>query len=73
QKHIEHYDKASLNLEDAWHVSPAYMQDITGDDLATASGNSQIEQRYLHSNAYHLLSFKQFTVAGNVRGAQVGY
>ncbi|HDI5713798.1 TPA: type VI secretion system tip protein VgrG, partial [Acinetobacter baumannii] len=42
-------------------------------DQATASGNSQIEQLNQHINAYHHLSSKQFTVAGNVRDAQVGY
>ncbi|HCJ0884188.1 DUF2345 domain-containing protein, partial [Acinetobacter baumannii] len=72
-KHSEHYDNASLNLEDAWHVSPAWMQDLNGEDQATASGNSQIEQLNQHINAYHHLSSKQFTVAGNVRDAQVGY
>lgn len=73
QKHSEHYDNASLNLEDAWHVSPAWMQDLNGEDQATASGNSQIEQFNQNLNAYHHLSSKQFTVAGNVRDAQVGY
>ncbi len=73
QKHSEHYDNASLNLEDAWHVSPAWMQDLKGEDQATASGNSQIEQLNQHINAYHHLSSKQFTVAGNIRDAQVGY
>ncbi len=73
QKHSEHYDNASLNLEDAWHVSPAWMQDLNGEDQATASGNSQIEQLNQHMNAYHHLSSKQFTVSGNVRDAQVGY
>ncbi|NUG23825.1 type VI secretion system Vgr family protein [Acinetobacter lactucae] len=73
QKHSEHYDNASLNLEDAWHVSPAWMQDLKGEDQATASGNSQIEQLNQYINAYHHLSSKQFTVSGNVRDAQVGY
>ncbi|WP_445405564.1 type VI secretion system Vgr family protein [Acinetobacter pittii] len=73
QKHSEHYDNASLNLEDAWHVSPAWMQDLNGEDQATASGNSQIEQLNQYINAYHHLSSKQFTVSGNVRDAQVGY
>ncbi|NUG52589.1 DUF2345 domain-containing protein, partial [Acinetobacter lactucae] len=73
QQHSEHYDNASLNLEDAWHVSPAWMQDLNGEDQATASSNSQIEQLNQHINAYHHLNSKQFTVAGNVRDAQVGY
>ncbi|MFH4175300.1 contractile injection system protein, VgrG/Pvc8 family, partial [Acinetobacter baumannii] len=51
----------------------AWMQDLNGEDQATASGNSQIEQLNQHINAYHHLSSKQFTVAGNVRDAQVGY
>ncbi|TPS01510.1 type VI secretion system tip protein VgrG, partial [Acinetobacter baumannii] len=46
---------------------------LNGEDQATASGNSQIEQLNQHINAYHHLSSKQFTVAGNVRDAQVGY
>ncbi|WP_224970353.1 type VI secretion system Vgr family protein [Acinetobacter oleivorans] len=73
QKHSKHYDNASLNLEDAWHVSPAWMQDLNGEDQATASGNSQIEQLNQHINASHHLASKQFTVSGNVRDAQVGY
>ncbi|WP_047473420.1 type VI secretion system Vgr family protein, partial [Acinetobacter sp. ZOR0008] len=73
QQHSEHYDNVSLNLEDAWHVSPAWMQDLNGEDQATASGNSQIEQFNQNINAYHHLSSKQFTVSGNVRDAQVGY
>ncbi|MFV5376784.1 type VI secretion system Vgr family protein [Acinetobacter calcoaceticus] len=73
QQHSEHYDNASLNLEDAWHVSPAWMQDLKGEDQATASGNSQIEQLNQHINAYHHLNSKQFMVSGNVRDAQVGY
>lgn len=73
QKHSEHYDNASLNLEDAWHVSPAWMQDLKGEDQATASGNNQIEQFNQNINAYHHLTSKQFTVSGNVRDAQVGY
>ncbi|MFW1836939.1 hypothetical protein, partial [Acinetobacter baumannii] len=54
-------------------VSPAWMQDLNGEDQATASGNRQIEQLNQHINAYHHLSSKQFTVAGIVRDAQVGY
>ncbi|MDS7966188.1 type VI secretion system Vgr family protein [Acinetobacter sp. V117_2] len=73
QKHSEHYDNASLNLEDAWHVSPAWMQDLKGEDQATASGNNQIERFNQNINAYHHLTSKQFTVSGNVRDAQVGY
>lgn len=40
----EQYDVASLGLEQAWHFSPAWMQDLNGEDGATASGNPQLEQ-----------------------------
>lgn len=38
-QHSESYDNNSLSLEDAWHFTPAWMQDLTGADGATASGN----------------------------------
>ena len=41
--HSENYDNASLGLEQVWHFSPAWIQDLNGEDGATASGNSQIE------------------------------
>ena len=43
-KHSDNYDNASLGLEQAWHFSPAWMQDLKGEDQATASSNSQIEK-----------------------------
>ncbi len=35
--HSNNQDNASLSLEQAWHVSPAWMQDLNGEDAATAS------------------------------------
>ena len=38
-KHSDNQDNASLGLEQAWHFSPAWMQDLNGEDQATASNN----------------------------------
>lgn len=43
--HSTSFDSVSLGLEQAWHVSPAWMQDLKGEDQATASGNSQLEKQ----------------------------
>ncbi|AOA57354.1 type VI secretion system Vgr family protein [Acinetobacter larvae] len=73
QKHSQLYDNSSLALEDAWHFSPAWMQDINGEDGATASGNQQIETYNKTLSAYHNAQAKQFTAQSTVRDAQVGY
>ena len=43
-QHSANYDNQSLNLEDAWHVSPAWMQDLKGEDGATSASNQQLEK-----------------------------
>ena len=72
-QHSAHYDNASLGLEDAWHFSPAWMQDLNGEDGATASGNSQIEKLNQNLGHYHDLQSKYFTAQSTVRDTQVGY
>lgn len=42
-QHSENLDNSHLALEQAWSFSPAWMQDLKGEDGATASGNNQIE------------------------------
>ncbi len=42
--HSDNQDNASLGLEQAWHFSPAWIQDLKGEDGTTKSGNSQIEK-----------------------------
>lgn len=69
----EHFDNASLGLEQAWHFSPAWMQDLNGEDGATASGNHQIETLNQHLSHYHALQAKQFIANSTVRDTQVGY
>lgn len=72
-QHSESYDNNSLSLEDAWHFTPAWMQDLTGADGATASGNPQIEKLNQNLSHYHDSQAKQFIANTTVRDSQVGY
>ncbi|QER39852.1 type VI secretion system tip protein VgrG [Acinetobacter suaedae] len=72
-QHSQQYDNASLGLEDAWHFTPAWMQDLNGEDGATASGNAQIEKLNQHLSHYHDAQAKQFIASTTVRDTQVGY
>ena len=71
--HSENQDNASLGLEQAWHFSPAWIQDLKGEDGATKSGNSQIEKFNENLSNYYDSQAKQFTATSTVRDAQVGY
>jgi type VI secretion system secreted protein VgrG len=71
--HSENYDNASLALEQAWHFSPAWIQDLNGEDSATPSGNSQIEKFNQNLSNYYDSQAKQFTATSTVRDAHVGY
>ncbi|MGB5885596.1 MAG: type VI secretion system Vgr family protein [Acinetobacter venetianus] len=72
-RHSEQHDAASLGLEDAWSFSPAWMQDLKGEDGATASGNTQIEKINQNLGHYHDAQAKQFIANTTVRDTQVGY
>ncbi|MCH7307929.1 type VI secretion system tip protein VgrG [Acinetobacter sp. NIPH 1852] len=72
-RHSEQHDNASLGLEDAWHFTPAWMQDLKGEDGATASGNNQIEKLNQNLSHYHDAQAKQFIAHTTVRDSQVGY
>ncbi len=72
-QHSQQHDNASLGLEDAWHFTPAWMQDLNGEDGATASGNTQIEKLNQHLSHYHDAQAKQFIANTTVRDTQVGY
>ncbi|RYZ88258.1 MAG: type VI secretion system tip protein VgrG, partial [Proteobacteria bacterium] len=72
-KQSEHHDAATLGLEDAWHFTPAWMQDLNGEDGATPSGNTQIERLNQNQRDYHHLQAKQFIANSTVRDTQVGY
>ncbi|KAF1026931.1 MAG: Actin cross-linking toxin VgrG1 [Acinetobacter bereziniae] len=72
-QHSENYDNASLGLEQAWHFSPAWIQDLNGEDGVTKSGNSQIEKFNENLSNYYDSQAKQFTATSTIRDANVGY
>ncbi|MDC4883588.1 type VI secretion system tip protein VgrG [Acinetobacter baumannii] len=72
-QHSSNYDNQSLSLEDAWHYSPAWMQDLNGEDGATSASNQQLEKFNQNLTAYHDAQSKQFIAQTTVRDTQVGY
>ena len=72
-QHSNNQDNASLGLEQAWHISPAWIQDLKGEDQATASNNSQIEKINQNLSHYYDAQSKQFIANSTVRDVQVGY
>ncbi|MBP5992368.1 MAG: type VI secretion system tip protein VgrG [Acinetobacter sp.] len=72
-QHSNNQDNASLGLEQAWHFSPAWMQDLKGEDQATASSNNQIEKLNQNLSNYYDAQSKQFIAISTVRDTQVGY
>lgn len=72
-QHSEQHDNESLSLEDAWHISPAWMQDLNGEDGATASSRSQLEHLNDQLSKQHNLNAKYFTAYSTVRDAKAGY
>ncbi|MDS7958785.1 MULTISPECIES: type VI secretion system Vgr family protein [unclassified Acinetobacter] len=71
--HSANQDNASLSLEHAWHVSPAWMQDLNGEDQATASGHQQLEKLNQNLSDYYASQSKYFRAQTTVRDTQVGY
>ncbi|NUE93868.1 DUF2345 domain-containing protein [Acinetobacter seifertii] len=72
-EHSSNYDNQSLSLEDAWHFSPAWMQDLKGEDGATSASNQQLEKFNQNLSAYYDAQSKQFIAKTTVRDTQVGY
>ncbi|MEI1681541.1 type VI secretion system Vgr family protein [Acinetobacter baumannii] len=72
-QHSASYDNQSLSLEDAWHFSPAWMQDLNGEDGAASASNQQLEKFNQNLSAYHDAQSKQFVAQTTVRDTQVGY
>jgi len=72
-KHSQVQDNASLSLEQAWTISPAWISDLKGEDQATKSSNAQIEKLNTQLNQYQALQSKYFTAHSSVRDTQVGY
>ncbi|PTV50672.1 type VI secretion system Vgr family protein [Acinetobacter seifertii] len=72
-QHSSNYDNQSLSLEEAWHYSPAWMQDLNGEDGATSASNQQLEKFNQNLSAYYNAQSKQFIAKTTVRDTQVGY
>ncbi|WP_343570085.1 type VI secretion system Vgr family protein [Acinetobacter sp.] len=72
-QHSSNYDNQSLSLEEAWHYSPAWMQDLNGEDGATSASNQQLEKFNQNQSAYYDAQSKQFIAKTTVRDTQVGY
>ncbi|UNW09739.1 type VI secretion system tip protein VgrG [Acinetobacter indicus] len=72
-QHSHNQDNASLSLEQAWQISPAWMQDLNGEDQATASSNNQLDKLNQNLSHYNDLQSKYFSAHSTVRDAQVGY
>lgn len=72
-QHSASYDNQSLSLEDAWHFSPAWMQDLNGEDGAASASNQQLEKFNQNLSAFHDAQSKQFVAQTTVRDTQVGY
>ena len=64
---------ATLQLEDAWNISPAWTGDLNHEDQVTASGIAQLDRLNQQLNDYHALQSKYFKASSSVRDAQVGY
>ncbi|RZG83756.1 type VI secretion system Vgr family protein [Acinetobacter pittii] len=71
--HSEQFDSASLSLEQAWHLSPAWMQDLKGEDQATASSSNQLEKLNQQFTDMYASRAKYFKAYSSVRDSQVGY
>ncbi|MEG0343343.1 MAG: type VI secretion system Vgr family protein [Acinetobacter sp.] len=72
-KHSAYYKNEQLNLEQSWHLSPAWISDLKGQDGATRSNDGQLEKLNANLGKYHNMQAKQFIAQGTVRDAQVGY
>lgn len=72
-KHSQKHNNASLSLEQAWTLSPAWVSDLNGEDQATKSNNNQLDQLNKQLSQYQALQAKYFTAQSSVRDSQVGY
>ncbi|ENW92961.1 type VI secretion system Vgr family protein [Acinetobacter dispersus] len=71
--HSDQHDNQQLALEQAWHFSPAWIQDLKGEDGTTKAGNAQIEKLNQNLSQYYDSQAKQFVATSTVRDSHVGY
>lgn len=72
-QHSQTQDNASPGLEQAWHISPAWVTDLKHEDQATSASNAQIEKVNQNLQHFYDVQAKQFLATSTVRDAQVGY
>ncbi len=72
-QHSHVQDNASLALEQAWHISPAWVTDLKQEDQATPASDAQIEKVNQNLQHFYAAQAKQFLATSTVRDAQVGY
>jgi type VI secretion system secreted protein VgrG len=72
-QHSDVQDNASLSLEQAWSISPAWTSDLSGADQSTVSNSQQLEKLNRQLSQYQGLQAKYFTAQSSVRDAHVGY
>ncbi|WP_278363136.1 type VI secretion system Vgr family protein [Acinetobacter schindleri] len=72
-QHSEVQDNQSLNLEDVWTISPAWISDLNGEDQTTSASSAQLDQLSQQLHQSHALQSKYFKASSSVRDAQVGY
>lgn len=68
-----HYPSASLNLEQAFALSPAWVDDLVATDGVSPSGQQQLERLNQNLRHYYDAQAKQFIAQGNMRDVQTGY
>lgn len=71
--HSDSQANESLNLEQAWTLSPAWTADLKGDDQASQSGRQQLDKLNRQWSDYYDLQSRYFTAVSSVRDAQPGY
>ncbi|MDM1781293.1 type VI secretion system tip protein VgrG [Acinetobacter indicus] len=72
-QHSQMQNNASLGLEQAWHISPAWVTDLQQEDQATPASAAQIEKVNQNLQHFYAAQAKQFLATSTVRDAQVGY
>lgn len=72
-QHSQVQDNACLGLEQAWHISPAWVTDLKHEDQATSASNAQIEKVNQNLQHFYDAQAKQFLATSTVRDVQVGY
>ncbi len=69
--HSEQFDSASLSLEQAWHMSPAWMQDLKGEDQALEgyrnSFDLQLPQTTSQKSIGNRIPISNLTTSANAR------